>query len=84
MVAGAVVLGISGQLLALPSLAIDRQWKRLRWPMNIGMKAWDEGGRWTAPEATFTVRTPARELMVRWHAGDQAVRDSVKPAAPVS
>jgi O-antigen ligase len=71
--AGAVVLGISGHLLALPALAIDRQWKRLRWPMNIGMMAPEDGGRWTAPEATFTVRARARELILRWHAGDPAV-----------
>jgi hypothetical protein len=38
--------------------------------MNIGMEAREEGGRWTAPEATFTVRTSARELILRWHTGD--------------
>jgi hypothetical protein len=68
VLAALVVLG--GQCLALPSLAIDHQWKRLRWPMNIGMEAREEGGRWTAPEATFTVRTSARELILRWHTGD--------------
>jgi hypothetical protein len=70
LVASAVVLGVSGQLLSLPKLDIESQWKRLRWPMNIGMKAREEGGRWTAPEATFTVDTAARELRVRWHTGD--------------
>ena len=34
-----------------------------------------EGGRWTRPEATFVVDTTAPTAIVRWHAGDQAVRD---------
>jgi hypothetical protein len=75
VVVGALVLGATGQLLALPELAIDRQWRLLRWPMNMGMMDTEEDGRWTAPEATFTVQTSARELVVRWHAGDRGLRD---------
>jgi hypothetical protein len=72
---GGVLLGLVGQLDACPSLAVDRQWQRLRWRMTIGMQPQEPGGRWSSPEATFTVDTPAPAVIVRWHAGDQAVPD---------
>jgi hypothetical protein len=75
LVAGAVVLGVTGQLLSLPSLAVEQQWKRLRWPLSMGMRPREPGGRWTAPEATFVVRTNAPEVLVRWHAGDPGAHD---------
>jgi hypothetical protein len=72
LIAGAVVLGVGGQLLALPSLAVDSQWKRLRWPLNLGLQRPEEGGRWTGPQATFMVDPPGRQTRLRWHAGDVA------------
>jgi hypothetical protein len=72
LIAGAGVVGIGAQLLALPSLAVDSQWKRLRWPLNLGLQRPEEGGRWTRPQATFTVDPPGRELRLRWHVGDRA------------
>lgn len=75
MVVGAVVIGIAGHLLSLRSLAVDHQWKRLRWRLAIGMHPPEPGGQWSGPEATFVVDTAAREVIVRWHAGDRAARD---------
>jgi hypothetical protein len=75
LVAGAVVIGLAGQMLSLPSLVVDHQWKRLRWRLGIGMLAQEADGRWSRPEATFSVDTPAPAVIVRWHAGDQAGPD---------
>jgi len=63
-------LGIGGQLLALPTLAVEAQWTRLRWPITLGMHRPEEGGRWTRPQATFMADPPGPELELRWHAGD--------------
>jgi O-antigen ligase/polysaccharide polymerase Wzy-like membrane protein len=75
LVAGVIVVGIAGQMLSLPSLAVDHQWKRLRWRLGIGMLPREADGRWTRPQATFSVDTPATAVIVRWHAGDAAVPD---------
>jgi hypothetical protein len=72
---GAALLGVLGQLLARPSLAVEAQWQRLRWPMNLALYPPGEGGRWTRPEATFTVDAPGRQLRLRWHVGDVAAPD---------
>jgi hypothetical protein len=72
LIAAAGALGVSGQLLAAPSLAVDSQWQRLRWPLNIGLQRPEEGGRWTRPQATFTFDPPGREIRLRWHIGDAA------------
>lgn len=75
LVAGAVVIGLAGQMLSLPSLTVDNQWKRLRWRLGIGMLPLEAEGRWSRPEATFSVDTPAPAVIVRWHAGDPASPD---------
>jgi O-antigen ligase len=74
LLTGTAVLGIGGQILSRPSLAIDRQWTSLRWRMAMGMKPPEPGGRWTEPEATLAVDTRAPEVTLRWHAGDETVR----------
>ena len=68
----ALVLGIAGHALSWPALSIDSQWRRARWPMNIGLEPAQADGRWTAAEATLSVDTPARAVVLRWHAGDAA------------
>jgi O-antigen ligase len=70
LLACAGVLGIGGQLLALPTLGVEAQWQRLRWPITLGMHRPEEGGRWTRPQATFMADPPGRELELRWHVGD--------------
>ena len=75
LLAGAVALGIVGQILARPALALDSQWRRLRWPMNLGLLRREEGGRWTRPETTFTVNAAGPQLRLRWHVGDVAAPD---------
>jgi hypothetical protein len=75
LVAGVLAVGVGGHLLSRPSLAVDSQWKRLRWRLNIGMHPPEAGGQWTQPEATFVVDSNAPTLVVRWHVGDEAARD---------
>lgn len=75
IVAGAVVLGIAGHLLSLPALAVEHQWQRLRWRLGIGMLEQQTEGRWSRPEATFSVDTAAATVAIRWHAGDTAAPD---------
>jgi hypothetical protein len=67
-----LLLALAGQWLARPRLAIDSQWQRLRWPMNIAMQPRQADGQWTSSEATFTVDRDSPALLVRWHAGDAA------------
>jgi hypothetical protein len=74
VLAGMLVLGLVGQLLAWPRLAVDNQWRQLRWRLNIGMQPPEPRGQWTSPEATFAVDTVAPRVKVRWHAGDEAAR----------
>lgn len=75
LIAGGALLGVGGQLMARPSLAVESQWSRLRWPMNLGLFRPEEGGRWTRPQATFMMDAPGQELRLRWHAGDLATPD---------
>ena len=75
LVAGVLVIGVGGHLLSRPSLAVDSQWKRLRWRLNIGMHPPEPGGQWSQPEATFVADSNAPALIVRWHVGDEAARD---------
>jgi O-antigen ligase len=72
LVAAALALGVAGQWLARPALAVEAQWKRLRWRLNIGLQPPEPGGQWTGPEATFVVDAQAPALVVRWHTGDRA------------
>lgn len=74
ILAGALVLGLGGQLFSRPALAVDRQWQQLRWRLNIGMLPPQPDGQWTGSEATFSTDTAARALRLRWHAGDRAAR----------
>jgi hypothetical protein len=67
-----VAFGLVGHLLSYRSLAVDRQWRRLRWHVGMGMLPPEPGGRWTRPQATFTVNTDAPTVLVRWHAGDES------------
>jgi hypothetical protein len=41
----------------------------------MGMLQAEPGGRWSRPEATFSVDTSAPAVVVRWHAGDEASPD---------
>lgn len=75
VLAGVLVLGLVGQLLARPGLAVESQWSRLRWRLNIGMQPPEPGGQWTSSEATFVVSTNAPAVTVRWHTGDGAATD---------
>ncbi len=75
LVVGSIVLGIVGQVMSRSSLAVEDQWRRLRWRLVMGMEPPEAGGLWTRPEATFVVDTTAPTAIVRWHTGDQAVRD---------
>jgi hypothetical protein len=68
----ALVLGVGGQALSWRALSIDSQWRRARWPMNMGLFPAQPDGRWTAAEATMSVDTPATAVALRWHAGDAA------------
>jgi hypothetical protein len=68
---GALVLGLVGQLLARPGLAVESQWRQLRWRLNVGMYPQEPGGQWTSPEATFAVGGDAPSVTIRWHAGDE-------------
>ncbi len=72
VLAGVFLLGLGGQLLAAPSLAIEEQWRHLRWRMVIGMQPPQPDGQWTSSEATFSVDTPARAVRLLWHVGDHA------------
>jgi hypothetical protein len=72
VIAGALVVGLVGQLLSLPSLAVIHQWARLRWRLGMGLLPSEAEGRWTRPEATFVVDSNAPAVTVRWHAGDRA------------
>jgi hypothetical protein len=73
--AAAFVLCLGGHLLAMRSLSIDQQWKRLRWQQTLGLYPLQPQGRWTAPQASFTVRSNDPEMVVRWHAGDLSAPD---------
>jgi hypothetical protein len=76
LLAGVLLLGLAGQARTRPLLSLETAWQRLRWPLNIGMLAPEPGGgRWTAPEATFTVECQAPRLRIRWHAGDELAPD---------
>jgi O-antigen ligase len=75
LVAGVLAVGVGGHLLSRSSLAVDSQWKRLRWRLNIGMHPPEPGGQWSQPEATFVVDSNAPEVIVRWHVGDEAAKD---------
>lgn len=75
LIAGAVAIGVVGHLLSWSSLAVARQWDRLRWRINIGMQPPEAGGQWSGPEGTFSVKTTASRVIVRWHAGDASARD---------
>jgi len=69
------IVAIAGNLLSLPSLSVENQWKRLRWRMTAGMHPPEGGGgRWSAPAATFSVDDTSPGVLVRWHAGDLAAR----------
>jgi hypothetical protein len=72
VLAAALVLGLGGQLLAAPSLAIEEQWQRLRWRMTIDMQPPQPDGQWTGSQATFSVDTPAPAVRLLWHVGDRA------------
>jgi hypothetical protein len=73
--AGVLVLGFVGQVRARPGLAVETQWSKLRWGLNIGMQPAEPGGQWTSSDATFVVSSNAPAVMVRWHAGDEAAQD---------
>lgn len=75
LLAGALLLGVGGHLISFPSLAVEHQWERLRWRLGMGMLPVEAGGRWSRPEATFSVDTNASAVSVRWHAGDEASPD---------
>jgi len=74
VLAGVLALGLLGQMLARPGMAVEGQWRRLRWPLNIGMRPPEPGGQWTSSDATFVVSTNAPTVTVRWHAGDEAAK----------
>jgi O-antigen ligase len=65
-------VAIAGQVLALPSLSIERQWRQLRWRMAMGMYHVEPGGQWSRPEATFPTDAATRAVKVLWHAGDSS------------
>ena len=67
-----VVVGLAGQALSLPSLAVDHQWHRLRWRLGMGMLPQEGDGRWSRPQATFSIDTTAPAVSIQWHAGDPA------------
>ena len=75
VVAAALVLGVAGHLWSAPALAVEHQWRQLRWRIGIGMLEQQPDGRWSRPEATLSVDTAAPALAVRWHAGDAAAPD---------
>jgi hypothetical protein len=75
LIAATAVVGLGGQLLSRSSLDVDHQWSRLRWPMRFGLYRPEEAGRWTRPQATFTMDAPGGELRLRWHAGDPETPD---------
>lgn len=69
------LVGIGGQLMALRSLSVESQWKRLRWHMSVGLYPSQPAGRWTAPQASFVVKTEEPQWVVRWHVGDRSAPD---------
>lgn len=75
LLVGAAAVGATGHFLSYQSLTVDSQWSRLRWHMGRGMLPSEPGGRWTRPEATFTVDTDAPTVTLRWHAGDESRPD---------
>jgi hypothetical protein len=75
LLVGAVVVGSAGHLISQRPLAVESQWKQLRWHVGMGMLPREPGGRWTRPEATFTVDTDAPTVTLRWHVGDESRPD---------
>lgn len=75
LLAAAALLGVVGQLLACPSLALEHQWAQLRWRLGMGMLRAEPPGRWSRPEATFSLDANAPAVIVRWHVGDEASPD---------
>jgi len=68
------VLGLAflGQLRARGPLSVEQQWRQLRWRLNIGLHPPQEGGQWTAAEATLSTDAATPAVLLRWHAGDRA------------
>jgi hypothetical protein len=75
VLAGAFVVSVGGHLLTMRSLSIAQQWKGLRWHQSLGLYPMQPAGRWTAPQASFTVESSKPDMVVRWHAGDVSAPD---------
>lgn len=70
-----LLLFVYANIITLGELNPNKQWSELRWHLDIGFYPPEPGGRWSMPEATFTISAEARFLVIDWHAGSPAAAD---------
>lgn len=76
-----LVLGLVGQAAGRRRLDMETQWQHLRWRLGMGMLPAQPEGRWTRPEATFSIDTSAKAVSIVWHAGDASAPDYLADVA---